>query len=71
MSESENAEGRVTPSTTEGIPSPDEARDWLKQSGRVPDLSVTWKVTDAAGSAERHLSLMNMLFGSAAPRDAA
>lgn len=68
---SENAEGGVTPSAPEGIPSPDEARDWLKQSGVAPDLSVTWKVTDATGSAERHLKLMNMLFGSAAPRDAA
>lgn len=71
MSESENATEAVTPSATEGIPTPSEARDWLKESGRAPDLSVTWTATDAAGSAERHLKLMNMLFGSAAPRDAA
>lgn len=71
MSERENAAEAVSPSAPEDIPGPDEARDWLKESGRTPDLSVTWTVTDAAGSAERHLNLMNMLFGSAVPREAA
>jgi hypothetical protein len=46
-------------------PTPDEAREWLKESGVTPDLSVTWRVTDAPGSAERHLKLLNLLFGSA------
>lgn len=44
------------------IPSPDEARDWLKMSGAQPDLSVTWRVGDAPGSAGRHLKLLAMLF---------
>ncbi len=44
------------------IPTPDEAREWLKKSGAPPDLSVTWRVTDAPGSAERHLKLLKMLF---------
>lgn len=29
---------------TDKVPTPDEARDWLKESGKVPDLSVTWDV---------------------------
>jgi hypothetical protein len=44
-------------------PTPDEAREWLKESGKMPDLSVTWQGTDEPGSAERHLRLLNMLFG--------
>lgn len=47
------------------IPTPDEAREWLKESGVTPDLTVTWTVTDAPGSAERHVKLLKMLFGSA------
>lgn len=37
----------------------------------MPDLSVTWKVTEAPGSAERHLKLLNLLFGPAEPPKAA
>ncbi len=53
------------------IPTPDEARDWLKVSGLTPDLSVTWTVSDAPGSAERHLDLLKMLFGPTEPPRAA
>jgi hypothetical protein len=48
-------------------PTPEEARDWLKESGETPDLSVTWRVSDAPGSAERHLALLKMLFEPAEP----
>lgn len=54
-----------------GAPAPEEARDWLKESGIVPDLSVTWVVTDKPGSAERHLKLLNVLFGPTEPPRAA
>lgn len=43
-------------------PTPDEARDWLKESGVTPDLTVTWSACEAPGSAERHLRLLKMLF---------
>lgn len=43
-------------------PTPEEARDWLKESGTMPDLTVTWRESDAPGSMERHLKLLKMLF---------
>lgn len=46
----------------DGIPTPDEARDWLKEHGQAPDLTMTWHVTEQAGTADRHLRLLHMLF---------
>jgi hypothetical protein len=46
----------------DGIPTPDEARAWLKEHGAAPDLTMTWTVTDRPGTADRHLRLLNMLF---------
>lgn len=45
----------------------EESGDQVDQSGGTPDLSVTWRVSDAPGSAGRHLKLLEMLFG---PTDA-
>lgn len=56
MSKNENAAGKAA------IPTSDEARAWLKESGEMPDLSATWNTSDAPGSAERHLKLLKMLF---------
>lgn len=63
MSESENAGSGVTPSAPEGIPSPDEARGWLKQSGLTPDLSIDWRASAPDEGAYR--TLLDILF---APR---
>jgi hypothetical protein len=54
-----------------GIPTPDEAREWLKEHESELDLTVIWTETDAPGSAERHLKLLKMLFGPAEPPRAA
>lgn len=35
---------------------------WLRESGHRPDLSVFWRSSDAPGSAERHMRLLDMLF---------
>lgn len=43
-------------------PTSEEAIAWLKESGQMPDLTVTWRVSDAPGSAERHVRLLKMLF---------
>lgn len=44
------------------IPSPDEARDWLKEWGEMPDITLEIHPTMAPGSAERHLKMLKMLF---------
>lgn len=77
VSESDNAAAAATQTDpgsltrSADVPSADEALAWLKQSGVTPDLSVTWKVTQEPGSAQRHLALLNMLFGPAEPPRAA
>lgn len=53
------------------IPTPDEARDWLKAYGSAPDLTMTWNVTEQPGTADRHLRLLNMLFSPRAGDQAA
>lgn len=63
MSESENASRAVTPAAPEGIPSSDEARDWLKESGATPDLSIDWRTSAPDEGAYR--TLLDILF---APR---
>lgn len=52
-------------------PTPEEAREWLKESGKTPDLTVTWRESDAPGSAERHVKLLKMLFDSEGDHHAA
>lgn len=40
--ENEKGSGR-----SKGTPTPERALAWLKESGRLPDLSVTWEVADS------------------------
>jgi hypothetical protein len=41
----------------------DHARDGSAFEMYAPDLTVTWRESDAPGSMERHLKLLEMLFG--------
>lgn len=53
-----------------GIPSPDEARDWLKASGKTPDLSVRWSVAPVEDPAVMN-AILDILFRPRAKPDAA
>lgn len=44
-----------------GKPTPDEARDWLKESGKMPDLSLTWEVAESDDPATMN-AILDILF---------
>jgi hypothetical protein len=52
------------------IPTPDEARDWLKQSGRTPDLTMTWEVAESDDPAVMD-AILDILFRPRPQSDAA
>ena len=51
------------------IPGPDEARDWLKRSGEIPDLSIDWSASAPDEGAYR--TLLDILFAPRGGADAA
>lgn len=63
MSKSERDGGKA-------IPSPDEARDWLKASGKTPDLSMSWSVAPVEDPAVM-AAILDILFRPRAKPDAA
>lgn len=52
------------------VPTPDEARDWLKRSGEMPDLSVTWETAPVEEPAVMN-AILDILFRPRATPDAA